>query len=314
MPATTFTDFRDQVLPHAFYRVDAREWTGDWTDQWVAFADLIGFASVCERSPETATNVLVRFHRCLSRAHGGEPTVRAFRFTDAAYFVSPELLPLLRITSTLQHLCLAVNSHLLDRPRVKGEHLIITRITIARGSVLMKGAEEADDGTGRLFEVDSTTLLAGEGIVAAYKAEKRSAGFLTSFATDPTPFVIAGNVRGNYTAARKVLQDWVEDPSKMAHDNVWDFPWVLLRPVAPGDGLLWADDKASVLVKLEELARVWDLNFGSYVSTVQPIDTVKHFGAVQRHLSLLVQLLSGHSTIKRWPASKIRERIAAMQP
>ncbi len=310
MPEHEFMTFRDEALPIDFYRVNAREWTSDWSDQWVAFVDLIGFASLCDTSAQTATNVLVRFHRCLNRAHQSAPSVRAFRFTDSAYFVSPDFVSLLRLVSSLQHLCLAVNSHLLERPHVLAQHFLIPRVTVAFGPVLARadllGMHEEEP----LDDVDSETFLAGSAIVAAYKAERKSAGSLVSLASDPSGLLADQDIRGNASGyIRTLFTAWADDPDWLEHDGVWDFPWLLLRPTMADDNKLWTDDRAQVLVKLEQLSRVWDLSFGSYVATRQPIETVKHFGAAQRHLSVLFQRVQGHTTVKRWSAATVRDRI-----
>lgn len=43
--------------------LDAREWEEDWGERWVAFADLIAFASRAMQSDSVVLNNIVRFDR-----------------------------------------------------------------------------------------------------------------------------------------------------------------------------------------------------------------------------------------------------------
>lgn len=307
MDGTDFEEFR-QALGEDFFTVDSREWDSDWSSRWVAFADLLGFAGICERSDATATNVLVRFHRCVSGALDAEPAVEAFRFTDATYFVSEDLAPLLRACSRLQHLVLATNRTLLERKRVQAEHLLMVRTTCAQGTVLMRKSG------GRLHAgavgVDLSALLAGSGIVAAYRLERSATAHEVAVGGDLGEDQF--NVRGVVGNGRALLQSWADQQSPFDHDGVRTFPWPLMRANQPeGDGL-WADEKRSVHLKLKILQQILNMNFGGYVSTTQPIAAVKHFGAAQRQLALYVQLLAGHKRIKRWTANEIEARINAL--
>lgn len=306
MQITSFEEFRQGIAAESFH-VDHRLWKPQWEARWVAFADLLGFAGVCERSAATTTNVLVRFHRCLSAALKPEPDVRAFRFTDAAYFVSNDPVALLRACSSLQHHVLAVDVDLLSRPAVRAEHLLMVRITVANGSVLLDDGSQAEDDDH--LGVDSASLLAGEGIVRAYKIERSASGFEVAVREADLPLPADPLVRGVIGNARTILGDWSASGGVFTHDGVRTFPWELLRPTQ-GDGSdWWADEKRSVYSKLEYLERVLDLNFGGYVTTAQPIGAIKHYGAAQRRLSLLLQLLAGHKRIKRWGPAEVRERI-----
>jgi hypothetical protein len=59
----------------------------------------------------------------------------------------------------------------------------------------------------------------GQEIVAAYTAESKSAGCLTSFASGPTGIAAPDKTVGADTYARKVLRNWAADPATTAHDG-----------------------------------------------------------------------------------------------
>jgi hypothetical protein len=312
---TAFDEFRQGISAETFY-VDHRQWKPQWADRWVAFADLLGFAGICERSAATTTNVLVRFHRCLSATLDTEPDVYAYRFTDAAYLVASDPVALLRACSTLQHHVLAMDVDLMSRRAVRAEHLLLVRITIAHGSVLIDdGLNARDDGH---LGVDSASLLAGEGVVRAYRIERKASGFEIAVRNRDLPLVPSPQVRGVVGNVRGLLETWSEAGEAFIHDDVppksgvRTFPWELMRPTQGEAGTLWADEKGSVYSKLEHLEQVLDLNFGGYVTTDQPIDSIKHYGAITRRIAHLVQMLAGHKKIKRWTPTDIRSRVRGL--
>lgn len=312
---TSFDEFRAGITAETYF-VDHRKWEPQWAERWVAFADLLGFAGICERSAATTTNVLVRFHRCLSATLTAEPAVNAYRFTDAAYLVAEDPIALLRACSRLQHEVLAMDVDLISRKRVQAEHLLLVRITVARGDVLLDDGQVAS-GEGQLG-VDSASLLAGKGVVSAYRIERKASAFEIAVREKDLPLEPDPEVRGVVGNARGLLASWSPSGEAFVHDDnppmsgVRTFPWELMRSVQGDAGALWADEKASVYAKLEYLERILDLNFGGYVATDQPIDAIKHYGAATRRISHLVQLLAGHKRMKRWTPSDIRDRVRAL--
>lgn len=304
---STLQDVIDEVQAGGLDVVDAREWEGNWGNRWVAFIDLIGIAERSRVSPAATVNLMVRFHRAITSTGLDHPTVRLLRFTDAAYAVADSAEELVKFASDFHHRCLALNALQLARGKSRFHTLVIARTTIAFGSVLEAHGAVADDE--RFAGVDAASLLIGEGVVNAYKLERSTAGELASVSKVDAPEIKALEIRGLVRPPRRLLERWATDEEVFAHDDVVDIPWMLLRARQPEAAGLWATSYDDVLTKMRIETAMWKLSFTEYTSRRLPIGTIKHYGAVNRHLNELFQGLKRHATLKAWGLAELEAAI-----
>ena len=302
-----FSEFVDSLEAANMAEFRGSDWAEHWDDQWVAFADLIGFAdrSVHE---DTIMHQVVKFHRALTACNERYSEVHLLPFTDSAYAAASNLTTLLKWAISLQNHCLGVNAlHL--RSGLKLFHaMLIPRITIAHGRLLR--ASPALEASEQARGVLAQGLFIGEAVVRAYRIERSSAGSMISLSDEHAPTVRALPSRGVQQNPLFALDRWRAGDLVLEHDGVIDVPWVLLRPVQPDDDALWAENRLSVLEKLRILNEVWELSLSEFIVRGLPNSTIKHFGAVKRHLAEVVAALGGgRAQTIAWTTEEFSTRI-----
>lgn len=300
-----FNDLVSAVDEARLNAVDSRNWTRHWEPRWVALIDLVGISYRSRVSPDATVNQMVRFHRALTRTVDRYERVQVYRFSDSAYVTASTQIELLKFASDFQHVCLALNALALRRVKPMFHFFVVPRVTIARGQVLEAHLNRRTPNPD-LVGVDSQSLIAGEGIVRAYEIERRSAGSLISLSS-ALPRV-RGSVRGVEGAPRAILTRWVRDRT-FAHDGVIDLPWLAMREDQPADADLWATSFRDAVSKVRVMHAMWQYSFGEYVVQSAEIGSIKHAGAVDRHLSVLVQQLRGFRSLQPWNEIELAEQI-----
>lgn len=267
--------------------VDARSWTSYWRKRWVVYADLLGFADISDSRDNTA-NVILRFHKCVELARQETKPERLFQFTDACYAICDDLGRAISCAISIQHFCLAMNEWRVKRAGALLFHeLLVPRITVAQGDVLSVDSPEGLPGDAADL-VRPEHLLAGHGIVNAYRLEKLAAGPQIAIWTEALPEIRKLKVRGATGAVRTAVEHWLKEPSpgrkhgKSVTARVVQLPWPLLR-VSPGEPLmLWADERPSVESKLRSMLVVWRSNFHQFIVQHGDPSVMKHYaGALQ---------------------------------
>jgi hypothetical protein len=302
-----FSDYVQQVDESGSSVVDSSAWAGHWTDEWVAFADLVGFA---DRSVHDATvvNQIVKFHRALSSCRTAFPEVHLLPFTDSAYAAASDVCVLVKWASALQHACLAANTIMLKSGRRLFHAMLVPRVTIGHGRLLR--ATEFLGARPETAGVLTDGLFVGEGVVDAYRIEKGGAGSLISISERCVSSAQALDIRGLRKGPYRAMIDWKNSSLAPAHDGVMDFPWLLLDAVQPKGDELWVDSHASVRHKLRLLNEIWELSFGEYIVRNLPVATTKHFGAVKRHLAQIVQAINGSDSRRSsWTTARLQQRL-----
>lgn len=308
MPQVVLSDLITDLRDSQNHYVDSRTWEGDWSESWIGFSDVTGFASRCRRSEQAVVNSIVRFHRSVASAVAacGQSSPRLFRFTDAVYAVSPTLGDVLRFSSNLQHECLAQNAVMLnDKEHPLAHHMLLVRTTVAYGRVLTLDGAVAPEA--RTLGVDQATLLAGEGIVKAYELEKRTVGGLISLRIDDDQPISAEipTIRGRLGRSRSILERWAGQQEGFTHDGVIDLPWTLLRPRQVDDDL-WAASTAEARRKLLIQLDVASLMGGEFLMGEAPLAVAKHQAGLKRHLNEAAQRLEGHRQLRHWTEERVR--------
>jgi hypothetical protein len=308
------TDIQQRQLQH----VDVRQWRADWADRWVAYSDLLGFAQACDKSADKVVNLLARFHRSINDifARLKAPDLRIYQFTDAVFVVSPTPVLVLQFTAMLHHWCLGMNSLMMETERLLlANHMLNVRTTIARGQVLQLPPRPLPDS--RLIGISAESIVAGAGIVQAYRLEKRTGGMLISML--PGDRAALTDLRLASASSPKpsapLLQNWLQEspPTQFAHDGVVDFPWLLLRPDSTGTALE-TDTIDSIRDKLLTLHRMAELLLHEYITEKIALDTIKHYGALHRHMIELVQRLRGLKRNRRWTIADAYKQMEALRP
>jgi hypothetical protein len=289
--AMSLDDLVQHIEREGAHHVNAGEWHPDWATRWVAFADLIGFASVARNSRDTVLNMTVRFHRAVTAVQRQYSALRFLRFTDATYIAGSEASELLKACADLQHYCLALNLIRLRRPAPAWVHMIVPRITVARGALMSPPDPLPQEA--RYLGVHPESFLIGDGIVNAYNVEKGSAGSMISVASGDADDFREQAIRGTNGWPRTVLRNWVDGCDLLQHDGVVDVPWLVLRARQPPGMELWATDAASMATKIETLRSQWKYMFKDFVYQAQPGSVGKHYMLVQRHLISLYDMRDG---------------------
>ena len=108
----------------------------------------------------------------------------------------------------------------------------------------------------------------------------------------------------------EIFGRWQKEGKFLAHDGVVDFPWMLLKAKQSEDraGFL-IDSIQSVKSKLQTLIRVWELGFKEFVTDRSSIESIKHYGAVQRHLVELTQEILGRRRVRQGSLSELLREV-----
>ena len=239
---------------------------------------------------------------------------RLFQFTDSVFLLTARAIDALKFSSTLQQLCLAYNANVIESKHAPlMEHMIVPRITVASGNVL--SLPKHLPLSQQYFGVNTETLLAGAGIVTAYRTEKLSSGYLISI--DEASYRKICNedleVKGPKGSNRNLIQRWLRglESYPIMRDGVVDFPWIVLRP-DQDHPFLRTDEKASSASKLRTIMSSLHLQMGEFVARGTPLETFKHYGGVYRHMVHLVQIMRGYRRPKRWAVADLEEGIVAL--
>jgi hypothetical protein len=288
--------------------VDSRQWKPHWNVRWVAYADLIGFADRCSRSPDIVVNNIVRFHRAVASVVSATPDVTLFQFTDAAFGVCESLPSALKFASGIHHACLAHNHLVLAAQATASfDFTIVPRITIAHGEVLSIPPHPSPDPM--YLGVDPGKLLAGRGIVEAYNLEKLAVGGVLAVSEEAYQLLTGSPVGGDARVGR-ALKRFVQSPSMFKHDRIRDFPWLLMNPNQPAGDELVADGSASLYRKIRTQLAVCALGVNQFRIRHEAATVAKHAGGLQRHLIELVEGLRGRVRPKRVSIAEIEEYVA----
>lgn len=274
-------------------RVDSRQWHTEWKERWVAFVDLIAFASRSVQSRDVVLNNIIRFDRASTIARDTVPTVKVFRFSDSTFAVADDFSSVFAFAVAIHHACLAINAEFVGRVRNPlFIHTIAPRVTLAQGSVL--GLPNAPRPEKRFDGLDPNTLVAGKGIVNAYDLERRSAGGLLTTDRAGAKSFVNLTVRGGPRSTQRYIESWKKRFSKrgsrsellFVRDDVLDIPWLLLRPTQMSDSTLWCVSRSEAAEAIYYYLKMWELGareFNSAVGSYNQIDTAKHFAAAIRH-------------------------------
>ncbi len=281
-----------RLKANGHHNVDSRNWREHWSDNWVVYADLIAFAARSTRSKHVVVNNIVRFHRSVSEAHKEAKHARLFQFTDAAFLVTPRLQAALSFAVTTQHQCLAHNYLAIQSGKPFFDHLIIPRVTIARGATLK--IDNPQTPTPDTIGVSPDKLLAGSGIVHAYTLERSSSGGLITLRTRDLRRLRRRRFTGD-KFSKTILNRWTSTGSDfLSQGDVHHVPWILFNP-DPKNGLqLRGDSRESVYRKLETLFRVVDICFHNYRAFREPLSVSHHITGLERHLVEILEALRGH--------------------
>lgn len=298
--------------------VDSKEWKSEWADRWVVFADLIAFAARAVRSPDVVLNNIIRFDRASNIAFSAYPSVRQHRFSDATFGVANTFHDALGFAISLHHCCHAMNiEYLRDNGRQLFIHTITPRITLAYGQVLQLPLVQSDES--RFEGLSKDVVLAGKGIVNAYKLEKRSAASLLTFSKEC--FMEVGDLefRGNNSSIMSSMLKWQNCISNsytnnqlFVRDGLVDFPWLLMRPFQLNSQELWCANRADSEESLRFFFDVWEYSsreFFSQQSADASLEVVKHYGAASRHAIHCAQFVAGQTSHKYYTLEGARKLI-----
>ena len=314
----------DHIAAERMGLLNSREWKADWAERWVAFADLIAFASRAIRSDAVVLNNIVRFDRAAQIIGSEFPHVRTHRFSDATFAIADNFHDAFAYAVGLSHACLAFNQEFLNRAsKPFFIHLTVPRITIARGSVLLPQLNTKEP---RFTGLKVENILAGSAIVKAYRLEAHSAGGLITIASDELSVLQGVAVHGGNGRVRQGLRHWterVQNPSHRKSGQVHcfrgsyvDIPWLLLRPIQNEAGRLWAADPDDADYAINAFLEMWDTSIREYYSPQDcgaPLTVAKHYQAAIRHGIHCYQIC--HGGIKPWyqTPAEVRESLRSVR-
>lgn len=276
-------------------RVDSREWKQEWADRWVAYADLVAFASRAIRSDVVVLNNIVRFDRACQIVAAEFPGIRLHRFSDATFAIANTFSEAIGFSIALSHSCLALNYEYLQHGNKPFFiHLIVPRITVAWGRVLLLPETLAHEA--RFSGIDPKNVIAGSAIVRAFYLEKNSAGGLVTLSEDGINALRNLNIRGHRGRNTNGLERWIQSLSDRValksgrvfgfRGNALDVPWLLLQPIQNEAGSLWAAMPSDADFAISAYLDVWDKSIREFYSPQNfdaPLDVVKHCQAGIRH-------------------------------
>lgn len=299
--------------------LDSRKWGRYWAEHWVVYADLLGFADLSP-SRDSTVNVIVRFHKCIELARQETMPVRVYQFTDACYALCQDLGRALSTAIAIQHYCLAMNEWRMRRdPLPRFHELLVPRITVARGDVLSVGATESlPDDPSELVRRDN--LVAGQGIVNAYRLEKSCAGPQIALSLDAMSEVRKLSVRGDTGAVKTALRHWVDQPvagrkyGKPITLKAVTLPWPLVRIKPSALTSLWADTRASVESKLRTMLVTWRSNFHQFIVQQGDPAVMKHYAGAMQLVEYCLRSISGIKGRRPHDPAQVQRRLFKTAP
>lgn len=285
----------DHIAKKKLGTLNPKDWQEQWADRWVVYADLIAFAARSLRSEQVVLNNIVRFDRASKLVSEQLPQVAVRRFSDATFAVADTFGDALAFGVALSHACLAFNRHHLGTSKKPFFiHLIVPRVTMARGRVLLLPPTAKPDP--RFGGIEPSNVLAGSAIVKAYQLERLSAGGLLTVDQDGITQLRQMKVRGDDTRVTRGVRSWtgrLSDKTALAKGEVFfcrqgvcDIPWLLLRPLQDDVGSIWCSTMKEADEAVRSHMAVWDTSVREFYSPQNqdtPLDVSKHAQAAIRH-------------------------------
>lgn len=307
----------ERVRKEGLGEVDSRDWQGDWHNQWVVFADLIGFGDRSVRSEHVVLNNIVRFDRASKVVRDLFPhdIIRTYRFSDSTFGVAKDFSAALAFAVAMHHVCLASNAHHIQR--VKNPlfiHTIAPRVTLAQGNVLTLPDQATDEL--RFENLDPKSVVAGAGIVNAHNLERYSAGGLLTLDKAAAQKFRSAAFRGGPDSMRDYLETWKSQatapPPLFWRRDILDVPWLLLRPEQPLGPEIWCASKAEARRRIQEFLNLWELSFQELYSVAgsgSPPEVTKHAASAIRHGVGCAQACVGHFVPRYYSLEAARQML-----
>lgn len=300
--------------------VDSTEWRSEWADRWVVYADLLAFSTRADRSPDVVLNNIIRFDRASNIAFSAYPSVRKYRFSDATFGIASSFHNALGFAISLHHCCHAMNiEYLRENLKKLFKHTITPRITLAYGNVLQLPLDNSSES--RFDGLSTDVVLAGKGIVDAYKLEKLSAASLLTFGEDGLIELRDLIFKGNNSSIKSSMKIWQNcisnghmDSQLFVRKNLVDFPWLLMRPFQFNKQELWCENRSDSEESLRFFFDVWEYSsreFFSPQSADASLEVIKHYGAASRHAIHCAQFVAGQRSHKYYTLESARKLIKA---
>lgn len=299
-----YENMKREILSSRDHYVDSRNYRAQWSDKWVAYCDLIGFAEMCKKSQDTTVNAIIRFHRAVNKAKSNIGNSKTYQFTDAAFFVADDVFDVLNFSIRLANYSLAHNAITIENKSTSlFHHMIVPRITVAYGDIV--GLDNIQDTT-LLSGLNRESFLAGSAIVNAHNIEKLTyAGAIAICGSDLSNFIANISVRGNRDVIKNSMQRWldrVREELTVSQSPLVELPWPFLAK-SENNGEFWTESKSSFLSKLNTLIDISDKMSGDFVSTKADISIGKHQVGIQR---FIFQLLCEIKRQKKFNINKFR--------
>lgn len=300
-------------------KVDSREWTSEWDTRWVVYADLIAFAERAKRSSDVVLNNIVRFDRASNLVKMRFPNVEMYRFSDATFGIASTFYDALSFAISMHHCCLAMNvEYLSDNGKGLFIHTIVPRITMAQGHVLQLPEKFPEES--RFNALTPRSVLAGEGIVAAYALEKFSAAGLLTFGIEYVDELLRLGMRGDNKTVRSTFVKWASSLEQLnsqlfVRGKFIDFPWMLFRPFQKTTNELWCESRDEVDRVIEWFAGVWELSAREYYSpqcSSMRLEPMKHYCAAVRHAIHCSQLRAGQLNRKYFTPGEAMKLLSSL--
>ncbi|MGE3517511.1 MAG: hypothetical protein AB7J63_01030 [Vicinamibacterales bacterium] len=156
----------------------------------------------------------------------------------------------------------------------------------------------------------------------AFGLERVSAGGLLTLDSKGLAALQKLKLRGNHNRVRAGLERWQaslgnQDETRVGRTfclrrDVVDVPWLLLRPLQPEDGALWAAENADADLALNAFLRVWNIaKRGAYApqESGMPLDALKHHEAAERFAVQCHQMSHGGTGPRYQDSSELIARL-----
>lgn len=267
--------------------VNLTDWSEDWEEYYVIFADLIAFAHRCMISTGITLNNIVRFHRAINAALDGMEGIIKYQFTDACYILAKDPKTALIAASNIQNECLLHNyAQMKTIPHTMFYHMIVPKVVISKGNVLTLKDPSDFRSLKKLAGISPKELLAGEGIVKAYYLEKKTTGGLVSVDKAIIEDFKKHSSGDSKVKTNSLYKKWRNDNEHklFQHDGVIDIPWLVLQPRQTKKGILQTETVATFKEKIKTFNHIWRTNFTEHSAEGTSTETLKQYGGGISHL------------------------------
>lgn len=291
-----FIETSDSIISMDKQIVNPLDWTDDWEEHYVIFADLIAFAQRCMISTGITLNNIIRFHRAVNDAIYGLENVTKYQFTDACYILTKDPKTALIAACNIQNECLLHNYvQMKTIPHVMFYHMIVPKVVISKGNVLMLKDKEETSSLKKTAGISPKELLAGEGIVNAYYLEKKTTGGLVSVDEKYIADFKKHSSGESKVKTNSLYKRWRSDTSNtiLQHDGVIDIPWLALQPRQTRKGILLTESTSSFKEKVKSFNHLWRTNFTEHLAEGTSTETLKQYGGGISHLCSLLKEYKG---------------------